>query len=425
MIKYVQNKQEGVVFVKKICKIIALLCISVCLVTMLSFGASATGLSFMCEEEWDVLIATNRNRTENDMTPFSTFAPLNKAAEKRGEEITRFFSHERPDGTDFQTVYDELGVEWMCCGENIAAGQKTAETVVSAWMNSPGHRANILEEGFKHLGVGYGKANDLYKHYWSQNFVGGCKTTGIKLHGGIPGFDRNGSLVTKEAMLAVTCDLHGTAYLPLISTDYVCNGTKEGATTVTVKYDGLTVTLTAAVGFADVSRKDWYYSAVTNAVKQGWFNGVTQTTFEPGSSMTRAMLVTVLYRMEGEPAVKGTTNFTDLKGSWYKTAVAWAAQNGIVNGIDATHFAPDAPVTREQIAAILYRYTQYKGIAPDASGNYKNFADAAEVSAYARSALNWAIGEELVKGKPENRLDPKGNATRAEVATILTRYQNK
>ena len=138
--------------------------------------------------------------------------------------------------------------------------------------------------------------------------------------------------------------------------------------------------------------------------------------------MTRAMLVTVLYRLEGEPTVTGRSSFTDVRsGAYYEKAVIWAAANGNVTGTDSTSFSPDAKVTREQLAAILYRYAQYRKLDTDASAKLNSFTDADSVSAYASEALGWAVSEGLIIGA-SGKLMPKGDATRAQVAAILHRF---
>ncbi len=174
--------------------------------------------------------------------------------------------------------------------------------------------------------------------------------------------------------------------------------------------------------FTDVSTSDWFYSDVMFVYENGLFSGTDSRSFSPNASMTRAMLVTVLYRLEGEPAGTGSSSFSDVRsGSYYEKAVAWAAANGIVTGTGSTSFSPDAKVTREQLAAILYRYAQYKKLDTDAGTKLDSFSDAGNVSGYASEALSWAVSEGLINGA-SGRLMPKGDATRAQVAAILHRF---
>lgn len=174
--------------------------------------------------------------------------------------------------------------------------------------------------------------------------------------------------------------------------------------------------------FTDVSTSDWFYDDVAFVYKNGLFSGTDSRSFSPNASMTRAMLVTVLYRLEGEPTVTGRSSFTDVRsGAYYEKSVIWAAANGIVTGTDSTSFSPDAKVTREQLAAILYRYAQYRKLDTDVSAKLNSFTDADSVSAYASEALGWAVSESLINGA-SGKLMPKGDATRAQVAAILHRF---
>ena len=175
--------------------------------------------------------------------------------------------------------------------------------------------------------------------------------------------------------------------------------------------------------FDDVSKDDWFYKDVEYVYNEGIMDGVSKREFAPNETLTRAMIVKILYRIEGEPAGYRTSDFDDVvSGRWYTEAVAWAAEKEIVKGYGNGKFGPNDPVTREQLAAILYRYTQYKGWSTAAaSGNLAGFKDAASVSSYAVDAMNWAVGEGLLKGA-NNKLSPKSNATRAQVAAIIHRY---
>ena len=175
--------------------------------------------------------------------------------------------------------------------------------------------------------------------------------------------------------------------------------------------------------FDDVTKGDWFYKDVEYVYNEGIMDGVSKREFAPNETLTRAMIVKILYRIEGEPAGYRSSDFNDVEsGRWYTGAVAWAAEKEIVKGYGNGKFGPNDPVTREQLAAILYRYTQYKGWSTTAaSGSLKGFADAASVSSYAVDAMNWAVDEGLLKGA-NNKLSPKSNATRAQVAAIIHRY---
>ena len=175
--------------------------------------------------------------------------------------------------------------------------------------------------------------------------------------------------------------------------------------------------------FADVSGSDWFYNDVRYVYEKGIMDGTGADRFSPNAPLTRAMIVTILYRMAGSPSVSGSSDFTDVAaGKWFAKAVAWAAANGIVNGYGDSLFGPNDPVTREQLAAILYRYAVYGGMtAVTLEENLGGFADTAQLSAYAIQAMNWAVGQGLINGSGSN-LVPKAQATRAQVAAIIHRY---
>ena len=183
-----------------------------------------------------------------------------------------------------------------------------------------------------------------------------------------------------------------------------------------------TPTEDACTPFTDIDQSAWYHDGVHYMIENGMMNGVGNGMFEPNGSVTRAMLVTILYRQAGSPSVEGKTNpFIDVKpNKYYTDAVIWAFHNGIVNGTTPTTFEPEEPVTREQIATILYR----REGAPEVKQDLSAFVDTDQVSSYAHAAMQWAVSEGVIKGDG-NRLNAKGDATRAEIATMLMRYLTK
>ena len=175
--------------------------------------------------------------------------------------------------------------------------------------------------------------------------------------------------------------------------------------------------------FIDVAESAWYYDAVEYVYENGMMNGTGSNVFSPNATTTRGMIVTMLYRLEGEPRVSGTSTFDDVAdGMYYTDAVIWADANSIVTGYDDTTFGPNDAITREQMAAILYRYAQYKAYRTTASADLSGYVDADAVSAYALPALQWASAEGLVTGTSGTTLTPDGSATRAQVATIFMRF---
>ena len=183
---------------------------------------------------------------------------------------------------------------------------------------------------------------------------------------------------------------------------------------------------TGANPFTDVSEKDWFYGDVMFVYENGLMLGTSKTLFSPHGTATRGMMATILWRMEGSPAPKGKNSFTDVEaGKWYADAITWTAENGIFAGYGKDKFGPDDPITREQLAAIFYRYADYKGYDLTVKGNLDKFKDADKITDYAKTAMQWAVGSGLMKGKSGNLLDPQGTATRAEIAAMLHRFIEK
>ena len=183
---------------------------------------------------------------------------------------------------------------------------------------------------------------------------------------------------------------------------------------------------TGANPFTDVSEKDWFYGDVMFVYENGLMLGTSKTLFSPHGTATRGMMATILWRMEGSPVPKGKNSFTDVEaGKWYADAITWTAENSIFAGYGKDKFGPDDPITREQLAAIFYRYVDYKGYDLTVKGNLDKFKDADKITDYAKTAMQWAVGSGLVKGKSGNLLDPQGTATRAEIAAMLHRFIEK
>ena len=178
--------------------------------------------------------------------------------------------------------------------------------------------------------------------------------------------------------------------------------------------------------FTDVSEKDWFYNDAMFVYKNGLMLGTSKTLFSPHGTVTRGMMATILWRMEGSLAPKGENSFTDVEaGRWYADAITWTAENGIFAGYSKDKFGPDDPITREQLTAIFYRYADYKGYKLTVTENLDKFEDADKITDYAKMVMQWAVGNGLIKGKSENLLDPQGTATRAEISAMLHRFVEK
>lgn len=200
----------------------------------------------------------------------------------------------------------------------------------------------------------------------------------------------------------------------------------NGKYTFTMPSGGVTVDVTFIPEdwpFVDVTEDKWYYDAVAYVYQQGIMVGMSETTFEPNTTVNRAQVVQMLYNLEGQPQVPGDSGFSDIRdGQWYAKAVAWASANDVVAGYEDGTFRPTRAVTREEFAQILYNYAKCKGYGLSASADLGKFPDAGQVSSWAETALGWANGNGLINGHDDGRLDPKGSTIRAQAASILMNF---
>ncbi len=186
-----------------------------------------------------------------------------------------------------------------------------------------------------------------------------------------------------------------------------------------------TVTLEVSLPFVDVDADDWFYDSVQFAYQNDLMAGTSDTTFEPHLGTTRGMIVTILHRLDGMPEASVANKFDDVAdGEYYSDAVAWGNEHGIILGYNSENFGPNDTITREQLAAILYRYADFKAmdVTTGENTNILSYDDSLDISAYAASALQWAIAEGLITGRSESILAPTAGATRAEVSTVLMHF---
>lgn len=178
--------------------------------------------------------------------------------------------------------------------------------------------------------------------------------------------------------------------------------------------------------FTDVHAGDWYADAVQYVYENSLMVGTSRNKFSPNSTTTRGQVVTILYRMEGSPSISSACNFTDVEpGSWYEDAVIWGTEHKIVAGKSATTYAPNSSISREETAAMLYRYSAYKGYSTDNLASLDTFTDSGKISSWAEASMKWAVGEGLLYGISSNTIAPKQTATRAQIAAILMRFCEK
>ena len=178
--------------------------------------------------------------------------------------------------------------------------------------------------------------------------------------------------------------------------------------------------------FKDVKKSDWFYNAVEYTYKNNIISGYDKTTFAPNDKITRAMMVTILYRMEGSPNNNGKSKFSDVPtNEWYSKAIKWASEKGIVNGYGGTNnFGPNDNIIRQDLAGILRNYAKYKKKNINVLANLTNFKDYKKVENYAVTSMKWAVGNGVITGNSDGTLNPKGNATRAEAAAMIQKYCN-
>ena len=303
------------------------------------------------------------------------------------------------------------------------AQNKDTRTITVQWV-AEGEEATTMTFSVDLSGVAYYQAPS----HGGSGSSGGSASTTYTLT-----FETNGgsaiSKVTKNK--GTTIDL--AQYAPTKSGAtfegwYADKGLTKKITSVkldanTTVYAKWTEAPVSGLPFGDVKSADWFYNDVKYVYEKGMMAGTAADVFAPNATTTRAMIVTILYRLEGSPAVTGTNAFVDVPaGQWYTDAVNWAAANQIVKGTSATTFAPNDSITREQMAAILYRYAQYKGYDVTKKADLSGYSDNGQVSAYAKDALAWANAAKLINGVTNTTLAPQGNATRAQVSAILHRF---
>lgn len=235
-----------------------------------------------------------------------------------------------------------------------------------------------------------------------------------------------GQFSAEETMCTFKLRVVGTSGEGWIRSDWSCAKAYNEENDACALKDGGDITVVAngpCHPFKDVKASDWFHEAVDYVSLRGLMNGVEDEIFAPNGTMTRAMLVTVLYRLNGSEEVTGTNPFADVKsGQWYTDAVIWAKNNGIVDGISDTEFAPNSNVTREQIATIMCRYAKFIGCSVENHADLVGYDDVSAISDWAADSMRWANSVGLITGRTDTTLVPKGTATRAEVATILMRF---
>lgn len=401
----------------------------------------------------EVLTIVNKERANNGLSALKMDRSLLETAMQRAAESSIYWDHIRPDGSYCFTANSKM------TRENIAYGAWTAEQVMNMWMNSSGHKANILSSDSKSIGIGCFNYNGV--NYWVQCF-GENEAEGTTI-------TENKNATSKINIEADYVDLrlerssmelkigesqynvienyecsYGLQLVKLNADSAIWKSSNEKIATVddygNVK--GITpgkVTISAIIGemkltyevtiklpFDDVNENDWFYNAVKYTYCNKIMSGLNGNTFSPNTKVTRGMLVTILYNLEGHPRITGTSKFADVqnKNIYFYNAVVWASNNNVVSGYANGKFGPDDNITREQLATILYNYCRYKGKYKTVHADYSKFTDNNKISDFAKWGMNWAVGNQIVNGS-NGKLNPQGTATRAEAAAMISNYCSK
>jgi len=380
--------------------------------------------------EWDVLKLVNKERMKSGGVPLSVFSKLQDAVYIRTREIADVFDHKRPDGTLWSTVFEEVSLKRLGAGENIAGGYTTPQEVMSGWMNSSGHRSNILNENYSHIGIGY-EPSGSRSTSWVQLFYASedCTYDSISIiepDGGF-NFPKGTEIEDCNIVISLNCKTNGTSYMPLISemtSGY--NSSQPGRQEIGVNLSQLSAAFTIditddGVPFTDIT-SHWARKYINWAYENSIFGGISETSFAPDQTMSRGMAAAVFFRMLGPDEYKGINTYYDVFPShYYFDAVAWATKRGLVTGIAMGCYFPEQNITREAFATFLYkshRLFEETNPGPDYLSEYSDHKD---ISSWSRDALIWAVDNELMDGR-SGKIAPQEDITRAEAAAILYRY---
>lgn len=357
--------------------------------------------------EWEVLRLVNRERFKNGLNVLAMPEALQTACNTRENELVTSFDHTRPNGQSPFTAISE-DFKFMTMGENIAGWQNSPLQVVDDWMNSPGHRANILNNKFGYIGIGFINSKPTY---WVQLFCDSAEFTDVTTSAGTTNFASEAAM---EQEYLVCTDKNGVvSYLP-IDTDVM---TKNG-NSYTLQLSGKTVELTVGgaqtVGvFSDVKSADWFADAVAWAVEKGITTGTSATTFSPANTCTRAQILTFLWRAVGSPKQSGANPFSDVKTTdYFYDAALWANKNGMVSG---GTFEGNTPCTRASTVIYLWKNAG----APKTTISAV-FTDVPVDSEYAE-AVAWAVEKGITTGTSATTFSPNDTCTRGQIVTFLNR----
>ena len=415
--------------------------------TTSKYYAVATDITLEGTKNYDyayqVLDMVNKERKANNLEPLTMDKELLEVAMTRAVELGVYFSHDRPTGLTCFSATPKMN------GENIAAFYSSPKAVMEAWMYSSGHKANILGQAYKSIGIGCFLINGNY--CWVQCFGSDNAekvTKPVNKAGEFMIYVGDNFIKLTTNPENVRLNLNGKTTIKIFNNGQKCNAncatwTSSDTTVVAVDKSGNiqakkcgVVTITVKLGldkkeivvyvtpYSDVDKSSWYVSAVNYCYNNNIISGTSGTTFSPEMNLTRGMLVTILHRMEGAPYEPGTSKFSDVQNTkeYYYVAVKWATAKNIVSGYENGNFGPNDPITREQLAVMLNKYCRYKGKYKAQVGDLSKFKDGSKVSNFAIWEMKWAVGSGVITGTGEKMLNPQGVVSRAQAAAMLHKY---
>ena len=401
--------------------------------------------TFDYNKAFEVLNLVNEQRKANGLSGLKMDEQLLEDAMVRAAEQIITFGHDRPTGLTCFSINNNMG------GENAAAGVNTPQSVMSMWMNSSGHRANILTSSYKSIGIGCFTYNGI--SYWIQcfgrslekeatkkgNYTGekeiyvGDNYISLSLSTNYQRLKPNGSYNAEVKNRNLRCNPSCATWkssnteVATVDKNGKITGLKNGTAEITATLGLDTKKITVFVQqFDDINKADWYVDSVNYCYNKGIILG-TGTKYNPSTKLTRGMLVTILHRMDGKPSPTTQNKFSDVsKSQYYYDAVVWATEKGIVHGYNNGKFGPDDNITRQDLAVILRNFAQYKGKNVNVTANLNKFSDGNIVSDYAKTAMQWAVGKGVLTGNNNGEsLTPHSNSTRAEAAGMIYNYCTK
>ncbi len=359
---------------------------------------------YACKEVFDLV---NQERAKQGLPAYKANSVMNEAADVRAKELAKSYSHTRPNGTSCITVMDESGIRYAAAGENIAMGQRTPESVMDDWMNSPGHRGNILGRDFDYIGIGH--YQEGYYHYWVQLFAGYSNLTE---DGAFDNVAKPTSTPTPTPSPAPT---QSPTPAPTPSAKPTAEPTPSTPATPSPQP---TNAPTPKPNFSDMPSNRDFVNAINWAVNNEITTGTGGGKFSPDKGCTRAQIVTFLWRSIGRPDGPVSGAFSDMPtNSDFQKAISWAASNGVTTGTGGGKFSPDKGCTRAEIVTFLWRAAGRPNVPVSSS-----FSDMPSNSDF-RKAISWAVANGITKGTGNGKFSPNATCTRAQAVTFLYRAQ--